>query len=118
MRVIHEVTLSDGNVAQVREMTVGEIRAWLVSKTPDAQGDLVDSMLFKDLAIPDLVNMTNLVKEDLDRYPPSELRTKVIAKAKEVNPDFFEMCERVLAVSQKILAQNGGLNPLSAQSQD
>ena len=101
MRVIREIDL-DGKAVQVREMTVGEIRAWLASK--ENLGDVVDSLLFDEVALSDLPFLTSLVATDVDALTPSEIE-KVLAVAKEVNAAFFVMREKTAALGQRILAE-------------
>ncbi len=101
MRVIREIDL-DGKAVQVREMTVGEIRAWLASK--ENLGDVVDSLLFDEVALSDLPFLTSLVAADVDALTPSEIE-KVLAVAKEVNAAFFVMREKTAALGQRILAE-------------
>ena len=101
MRVIREIDL-DGKKVQVREMTVGEIRQWLASKT--GIGDLVDSMLFEEIALSDLSFMTDLKGDDIDALTPSAIN-QVLDVAKEVNATFFVMCEKTAALGQRILAE-------------
>lgn len=101
MRVIREIDLG-GRAVQVKEMTVGEIRAWLASK--ETVGDVVDSLLFEDIALSDLPFMTDLANADIDGLTPSDVE-KVLGVAKEVNAAFFVMRERTAALGRKILAE-------------
>lgn len=87
-----------------REMTVGEIRTWLKAAGL-VSGDVVDCTLFADFSLPDLLHLTTLTQADIDLMPPSELR-RAFAIAQEVNPDFFEMRQRVVALGQKALSGN------------
>lgn len=103
MRNIREISL-DGRAVQVREMTVGEIRRWLASKTE--AGDLVDSLIFEEIALSDLSFLTDLPADVVDGLAPSEIR-RVIDAAREVNPDFFAMRERTVALGQRLLAEHG-----------
>ena len=100
MRVIREIDL-DGKAIQVREMTVGDIRAWLASK--ETLGDVVDSLLFEEVALSDLPFLTTLTDADVDAMTPSEVE-KVLVVAKEVNAIFFAMRERTAALGRRILA--------------
>ncbi len=100
MRVIREIDL-DGRSVQIRELTVGEVRQWLASKvTP---GDMVDSLLFEDIALSDLGFLTDLDADAVDTLTLSEVE-RVVAVAKEVNAAFFAMRERTVALGQRILA--------------
>mgnify|MGYP001000146575 CR=1 FL=1 len=94
MRVIREIEVG-GRTVQVRELTVGEIRAWL-KDAQFATADVVDLLLFADIDLPALRRMTNLDDADLDAMPSSDVR-QVIEAAREVNADFFAMRDRVMA---------------------
>jgi hypothetical protein len=57
----------------------------------------LDNYLFDDCRLCDLSVMACLNKETLDRLTGSDLR-KILAKAKELNPDFFAAMGRMAAV--------------------
>lgn len=101
MRVIREIDLGDKTV-QVKELTVGEIRAWL-KDSGMVSGDLVDAALFEEFSLPDLLHMTDLTAAAIDELLPSDLQ-KVFAVVKEVNPDFFAMRSRALALGRAALS--------------
>jgi hypothetical protein len=101
MRVIREIEVA-GLKIQVKELTVGEIRAWL-KEASAAGGDLVDAALFEEFSVPDLCAMTDLKSADIDGLQPSEVR-QVSAVAKEVNADFFAMRSRLVALGRQIVA--------------
>ncbi len=103
MRVIREIDL-DGRAAQVRELTVGEIRQWLASKTE--AGDVVDSLLFEEVALSDLAFLTDLDAAAVDALTPSDV-ARLVAVAKEINAAFFAMRERTVALGRRILAEQG-----------
>lgn len=97
MRVTETVTLSDGGAVTVRELTVGEVRAWLAGLATAAEKsiDLVDTGLFE---IP-LDELTLFVVGDLpaaDALTQSEVRLLIDA-AKRLNPDFFGLRTRLWA---------------------
>lgn len=96
MRIVREVVLGERRVS-VRELTVGEIRAWLKSLATLADGDAVDAALFSEITLFDLTRLSDLSADEIDRLTPSELR-QVIDAAKEVNADFFGMRARLLAL--------------------
>ena len=91
-----------GKPVVVREMTVAEIRAWLGGKTGGE--DVVDSFLFDELSLPDLCQMSTLGMADIDQLAPSEI-SQVIAEAKKVNEDFFEMRQRLVKIGQQVMTQ-------------
>lgn len=101
MRVIREIEVG-GRKVQVRELTVGEIRAWM-KDSGMVSGDLVDAALFEEFSLPDLLRMTDLTTDDVAGMAPSELR-QVFAVAEEVNADFFGMRSRALALGRAALS--------------
>lgn len=103
MRVIREIEIG-GRKVQVKELTVGEIRAWL----KDAQfgaSDVVDVLLFEDIDLPALARMTDLDAAAIEAMTPGDLR-RVIDAAREVNADFFAMRDRVTASGRASPASN------------
>jgi hypothetical protein len=101
MRVIREIDLG-GKTVQVKELTVGEVRQWLASK--ESPGDVVDSLLFEEIALSDFAFLTDLDAAAVDALTLSEIE-KLLAVAKEVNAAFFAMRERAVALGQRILAE-------------
>lgn len=89
---------------QVKELTTGEIRAWLKASGMVC-GDIVDCTLFDDFSLPDLSVLTTLTAEQIDQLPPSELR-RARQKAEEINADFFAMRNRVVQLGRQALANN------------
>lgn len=102
MRVIREIEVG-GRTVQVRELTVGEIRAWL-KDSGAVSGDVVDATLFEDFSLPDLTRMTSLAAAEVADMAPSELRL-VFEAVREVNADFFLMRSRVLALGRAALQE-------------
>jgi len=100
MRVIREIEVG-GLKIQVKELTVGEIRAWL-KDSGMVSGDLVDAALFEEFSLPDLLRMTDLTTESIAGLAPGDLR-QVFAVAEEVNRDFFAMRSRALALGRAAL---------------
>lgn len=97
----------NGRSIGLRELTVGEVRDWLQSlAVPDAGAeiDLADVLLFQDegIRLSDFTRLTDLSLDDLQRLTPAEL-ADVLAKCREVNPRFFLVLGRVLALGQMSL---------------
>lgn len=107
MRIIREYPLGARKV-MVKELTVGEIRAWLAGKVE--LGDLVDTMLFEELALSDLEVLTDLTAEDIEQLAPSEIEALQPA-LREVNARFFAMREKVAMMGRQILAQQKNASP-------
>lgn len=108
MRVIREIEVG-GRKVQVRELTVGEIRAWL-KDSGMVSGDLVDAALFEEFSLPDLLRMTDLTTETIAGMTPGDLR-QVFAVAEEVNADFFGMRGRALALGRAALSGDSKPQP-------
>ena len=104
MGIVSEVkgVIVAGKPAVAREMTVAEIRDWLAGKTGGE--DVVDSLLFDDLSLPDLCQMSSLSKADIDKLAPSEIQL-VIDEAKKVNQAFFAMRLRLVKIGQQVMQQ-------------
>lgn len=95
----------NGRGVVVKEMTLGEIRAWLASIVESANGgDAIDALLFEDFDPASLVRMTDLSASDLDNYTPTDLR-RLGEVCREVNRDFFAMRERMVAAQRTLLSQ-------------
>lgn len=101
------VTVGKGDAAfdvVVSELTVAQMRQVIMSNPWPGDGaseeDLVhyqlDNYLFEDCRLCDLSVMANLEKAKLSSLTGSELR-KILAKAKELNPDFFAAVGRMRA---------------------
>lgn len=96
MRITEAVPTATGEIL-VRELTVGEIRAWLAALSSKTQGDVVDvagELLCADMSVSDLGLFVD-GDWNADGLFQSELRA-VIDAAKRVNPDFFGLRERLL----------------------
>ena len=90
MRRTETLKLGDNSVT-LRELTMGEVRGMLLSRP---EQDTVDYLLFDDITLGELMQMTDLSKETIDNLTQSELDT-VRVKAKELNPHFFAMMNRI-----------------------
>lgn len=102
MRQLQEVTIPGRDFKVVaRELTVGEIRAWLASKT--TPGDLVDSVLLTDVSLSDLLVLTDLTEPVIEELTPSEIDL-VVSVVKEINGTFFAMREKVVELGSQLLA--------------
>lgn len=101
MRVIREIEVG-GRKVQVRELTVGEIRAW-VAAIAEMPPDVTDQALFEELALSELARMTDLPVAEMSDLTPSEL-DQVLTVAKEVNQRFFAMRNRLANVGTALQA--------------
>lgn len=109
MRNVQTVCIGDNSI-EVRELTLAEIRAWL-AWLETGQGnagvpDLLDTALFDDFGLSDLLRMTSMTAADMEASSPSELR-KVYDACQEVNRDFFSMRARLMDLGRAALATSG-----------
>jgi hypothetical protein len=102
MRVEKTVQIGDREVV-VREMTLGEIRAWLKAASSVALVDTVDALLFEDFRPCDLKAMVS-ADVDLDAFTPSELR-ELLPACQEVNADFFALLAKAEQQGRQMLAE-------------
>ncbi|WP_236213703.1 hypothetical protein [Metapseudomonas otitidis] len=96
---------------QCRELTVAEIRDWLKSLQAQADApDVVGDSLLPDFTLADLERMTDATAEQLGGMTPSELR-ELGEDCKAVNPDFFDLRERISEAGRQVLVRlSGDLN--------
>lgn len=92
-------------VVMVRELTVGEIRAWMKRMAGADDTDVVGDLLLEEVSLSDLLHMCDVEREQLDGLTPAQIRT-LYAACEEVNRDFFALRGRVEALGRKILAQH------------
>lgn len=98
-----------GQAITVHELTVGEVRVWLadaegqVQMDADGTPDVVALWLLDDCTFGDLRRMSSATREQLDSLTDSQLRALVDA-CKGLNPGFFGMRARLMALGQSSLA--------------
>lgn len=103
MRLEKDVRLSSGANAKVHELTVAEVRQWLEDISHEGEKgqedaiDVIASSLFRECSLPDLARMCSLSRDQLEQLTQSDVRA-LIAAAKELNPDFFDLRGRLLQV--------------------
>lgn len=101
MRALRELEVG-GRTIQVKELTVGEIRAWLAS-LGSGTADAVDLALFEEMSVGELALMTGLSRQDIEAMTPSEL-AELMAVAQELNTRFFGMRARLEEMGKRALA--------------
>lgn len=101
-----EHTTLGGHDITVRELTVGEVRAWLASveqiatEIDSGRPDVVALFLLDDCTFADLQRMSTVTAEQLDSLGQAELRD-LAAKCRELNPDFFGLRSRLLSLGRQ-----------------
>lgn len=93
----------EGKEITVRELTVGEIRAWLAeAEAADAKDvDVVGALLFDDLDLADLARMTDISLQDMDALPLSVIN-QIKGAAKTLNPNFFALRGKIMVAGQRL----------------
>jgi hypothetical protein len=106
MRILKEIQV-DGRRVMVKELTVSDIRAWLkdIETVGDGGTELVDTLLFDDVALSDIVRMTDLAADDIVVLAPSELRI-IIDACREVNADFFALRGRLAEIGRRAMSSS------------
>jgi len=74
----------------VSELSVRDIRDWLVEAESGAAVDPLHALAFAEYGLQDLARMCDASADDLEQYPPSELEPLVEA-CKRINPHFFRV---------------------------
>ncbi|MFT3758428.1 hypothetical protein [Thauera sp.] len=90
--------IGDGDTLRsviVRELTVGEFRAWLASVVAGGDRDALLAVLHEGLDAADLPVFTSLEPADIEHLTPSQIR-EVWAKVRALNADFFEALGRLI----------------------
>ncbi|MBF0148383.1 MAG: hypothetical protein HQL85_19695 [Magnetococcales bacterium] len=95
MRRIKEVEIGDRKVT-IRELTVAEVRNWFkdLGKMRENGVDLVNEGIIADASLEDVVRMSDVTMDDLDRLTPSQIEP-MIATCREINPHFFQLRHRL-----------------------
>lgn len=91
IRILRDAQIADVDY-QVRELTVGEIRAWVADVSAH---DAVDVFLLEDALVSDIGRCTSLTPVQIDRLTPSEC-AEVLKLVREVNRDFFRLRSRLV----------------------
>ncbi|MEO5376436.1 MAG: hypothetical protein H7832_01425 [Magnetococcus sp. DMHC-6] len=99
MRMI-KVKKIENREIQIREVTAGEIRAWLVSLQSEKQCDPVGDLLFPQTPLRVLSFMTDLSQEAMEQFTPMQLRD-VLGECQEINPDFFGLLSRLMEAGKQ-----------------
>ncbi len=77
-------------VVEVRELTVGEVRAWVTETAASTWRDPIQATVWDDVGLDELARMTDATAEDLEPFTPGELQP-VLDAARKLNPSFFRL---------------------------
>lgn len=92
-----KIVVSELTVAQMRQVMLQNLWPGDDATPEELTNYQLDNFLFEDCRLSDLSIIAGLERDDLDGLTGSELR-KVLAKAKELNPDFFGALVRMAKV--------------------
>lgn len=102
MAATAEITLGEHTVT-VRELSVAEVRNWVVEAESGAEVDPLRTLVFEDCSLDDLARMCDLPAEAMEAFGPLEL-APLRDKCKRLNPHFFRVREALINVSRSIRA--------------
>lgn len=97
-----------GREVTVRELTVGEVRAWVAEIESGVTVDVIGSMVFEDCALADLVRMSDMTVTEMDGLGQSDLAA-LRDKCRALNPHFFKVREALQRVSRAMETQADSL---------
>ncbi len=103
MAVAHKTVQVGEQTIIARELTFGEVRAWLVEATATTQRDPVQALAFPGLGLDELSRMCDAPVAVLETFAASELMPLVDA-AKALNPPFFRVRNLLMAHIDRLSA--------------
>ena len=103
-RLTRPVTLPDDVLVTVKELTVGEVRNWLLDAETGVEGDPLHALVLEECSFDDLARMSDIDARALEGYTPSEL-APLVAAAKELNPHFFRVRAALAGVARLMLKE-------------
>jgi hypothetical protein len=113
MPASREVQLG-AHLVTVREMTVGEVRDWMVEIEQGAQQiDPAGEYVFDDCSLQDLMRMSDATVDIFNSAAPSDIEPLRQA-ARELNPHFFRVRAAVAAAQQALVRRILSPDPSNA----
>lgn len=103
-----DIITVNGIQVTVKELTVAEVRHWMMDmieqekakENQDLVSHVLDQGLFEEIGLSDILRMSDLQREQLDDFTPSQLQV-IIQKCKGLNADFFGMRKRLLNLGSR-----------------
>lgn len=96
-----------------RELTVAEVRSWLVESEAGAPVDPLRAMVFDDCSLDDLARMSDAAATSLEGFTNSELEPLRDA-CKALNPHFFRVRAALIRVVRMIEKETESLSLTAA----
>lgn len=93
-----------GFSATVKELTVAEVRAWLVDQESGAPVDALRAMVFDDCSLDDLARLSDAPVDLLEGLKYGEL-VPLRDACKALNPHFFRVRAALVRVARQIQAE-------------
>lgn len=103
-RLIREVALPDDFQVTVKELTVGEVRNWMLDAETGVSEDPLHALALEECSLADLSRMSDIDARALEDYTPSQL-APLVAAAKELNPHFFRVRAALSGVARLMLKE-------------
>lgn len=92
----------------VRELTVAEVRSWLVEAESGAPVDPLRAMVFDDCSLDDMARMVDVAAAALEQFTNSELEPLRDA-CRALNPHFFRVRAALARVAHLIETEAGSM---------
>lgn len=97
----------------VRELTVAEVRAWMVECEAGATTDPLHALAFEDCGLDDIARMCDVSVAVLENYTLSEL-ADLVTTCKALNPHFFRVRAALSGVARMMLEEAKALRSTAA----
>ena len=101
MRVEHAIELGPLRVV-AHELTVGEVRAWLLAQDIAVPVDAVHALVLEGCSLADIAMQTNVSAADLEGCTMSQL-AHLVEICKKLNPHFFRVRAAILLAAQQTM---------------
>lgn len=93
-----------GRSVTVRELTVAEVRDWLVAVESGATFDVIQALSFDECGLDDIARMCDATAKELEVFAPSDL-APVMDACKALNPHFFRVRAALSGAARAMVKQ-------------
>jgi hypothetical protein len=104
MRLTRTVEMADAFPVTVKELTVGEVRNWMLDVETGKGEDPLHALALEECSLADLARMAEIEASALEDYTPSEL-APLMEAAKALNPHFFRVRAALSGVARLMLKE-------------